>query len=90
MGVPDDDETASRAIEMAFARARAGDLVEVRCLGGSGRTGTMLACMAVLAGVPSEDAVAWVRAAYRTRAVERRSQAAWVHGFATRLRSGHS
>jgi hypothetical protein len=84
MGVPAHDETAALAIESAFARARAGELVEVRCLGGVGRTGTMLACMAVLAGVPADAAVAWVRAAYRARAVERPAQAAWVQRFAER------
>ena len=46
-------------------RARRGELVEIGCLGGSGRTGTVLACMAVLAGVPPAEAVDWVRT--RTR-----------------------
>lgn len=82
MGVPADPSTAAAAIESAFERARAGERVEVRCLGGKGRTGTMLACMAVLAGVPATDAVAWVRGHYATGAVERASQAEWVAWFA--------
>jgi protein-tyrosine phosphatase len=69
-------------IESAFERARRGDLVEVGCLGGIGRTGTVLACMAVLSGVPREDAVAWVRASYDERAVETREQEGWVGWFA--------
>ena len=55
---------------------------EVGCLGGSGRTGTVLACMAVLAGVPPAQAVAWVRASYRPEAVETADQEAWVQWFA--------
>ena len=58
--------------------------MEVGCLGGSGRTGTALACMAVLAGVPAAEAVPWVRAAYRPEAVETAEQEAWVQWFADR------
>ena len=81
-GLPDDDDAAARLITGAFVRARRGELVEVGCLGGSGRTGTVLACMAVLAGVPPADAVSWVRAAYRRGAVETAEQEAWVEWFA--------
>ena len=61
---------------------RAGtERVELACGGGTGRTGTALACLAVLDGVPAADAVAWVRTHYRRRAVEtpaqRRFVAAW-------------
>ena len=66
----------------AFGRGRDGGLVEVGCLGGSGRTGTVLACMAVLAGVPPAEAVAWVRVSYRPEAVETAEQEAWVWSFA--------
>jgi hypothetical protein len=38
--------------------------------------------MAVLAGVPSSDAVEWVRAAYRPEAVETVEQERWVDWFA--------
>ena len=64
-GVPADREAAARSIDAAFGRARGGELVEVGCLGGTGRTGTVLSCMAVLAGVPADDAIAWVRREYR-------------------------
>ena len=82
--MPADDERAAAQIEGAFARARAGERVEIGCLGGRGRTGTVLACMAVLAGVPATEAVAWVRAHYRPEAVENDAQAAWVLWFAHR------
>jgi hypothetical protein len=81
-GLPEDAESAAAKIEAAFDRARRGELVEVGCLGGSGRTGTVLACMAVLAGVPPGDAVAWLRRAYRAEAVETPEQEEWVHWFA--------
>jgi protein-tyrosine phosphatase len=80
-GVPADREAAARSIDAAFGRARGGDLVEVGCLGGIGRTGTVLACMAVLAGVPADDAIAWVRREYRPGAVETPEQEEWVSWF---------
>ena len=55
--------------------------VEVACLGGSGRTGTALACLAVLDGVPAAEAVDFVRSRYRPTAVETRAQKAFVAGF---------
>ena len=81
-GLPVEPEVAAGQITAAFGRARRGELVEVGCLGGSGRTGTVLACMAVLAGVPAPEAVSWVRAAYRREAVETADQEAWVQWFA--------
>jgi hypothetical protein len=81
-GVPTDASHAGVQIRAAFERARAGERVEVGCVGGLGRTGTVLACMAVLAGVPSAEAVAWVRANYDERAVETEEQEAFVERFA--------
>jgi hypothetical protein len=84
LGTPVDDRDATAAIARAFERAHRGVTVEVGCLAGRGRTGTVLACMAVLAGVGVDDAVAWVR--HRLAgAVETSAQQAWVAGFATRV-----
>ena len=80
-GVPDDAAALSRALRDALSRARAGDRVEVGCLGGHGRTGTALACLAVLSGLPPADAVAWVRANYCAKAVETDPQEAFVAAF---------
>jgi protein-tyrosine phosphatase len=80
-GLPRDPEAARAQIRAAFARARAGERVEVGCLGGLGRTGTVLACMATLAGVPAGEAVTWVRANYDVRAVETPEQEEWVREF---------
>jgi hypothetical protein len=64
-GLPADGNRAADQILAAFARARRGDVVEVGCMGGLGRTGTVLACMAVLAGEPAASAVDWVRREYK-------------------------
>jgi hypothetical protein len=68
---------ALAAIEEVHRRA-AGERVEVACGGGVGRTGTALAALAVLAGVPAGEAVAWVRRTYDPRAVETPWQRRWV------------
>jgi hypothetical protein len=81
-GLPPDGARAAAQIRAAFARAKDGEGVEIGCLGGLGRTGTVLACMAVLAGVDPPDAVAWVRENYRSDAVETRDQERWVDWFA--------
>ena len=68
--------------ELTTALSRAGDeRVELACGGGTGRTGTALACLAVLDGVPAGDAVAFVRAHYRPRAVETPAQRRFVSRF---------
>ena len=86
-GLPRDPEAAARQVKSAFARAQFGERVEVGCVGGLGRTGTVLACMAVLAGTPAADAVPWVRSNYDVRAVETEEQEAWVAWFAAQASS---
>jgi len=77
-GVPDDAAGVVAALRSVLDRARKGARVEVGCLGGHGRTGTALACLAVLGGHPRGDAVAWVRAHYCGAAVETAEQEAFV------------
>ncbi|HYN95582.1 MAG TPA: protein phosphatase [Pilimelia sp.] len=55
--------------------------VEVACGGGRGRTGTALACLAVLDGVPADEAVAYVRRHYHRGAVETPWQKRYVARF---------
>ncbi|MCH2170744.1 protein-tyrosine phosphatase family protein [Myxococcota bacterium] len=85
LGLPHDFEQAVDAIQQAYAKARSGVLVEVGCQGGIGRTGVVIACMAVLAGVEDTQAVAWVRSHYVQRAVETPLQEWWVLWFAARV-----
>ena len=77
-GVPGDPQALVLALQALLERARAGQCVEVGCLGGHGRTGTALACLAVLCGHPPDDAVAWVRERYCADAVETEPQRAFV------------
>jgi protein-tyrosine phosphatase len=55
--------------------------VEIACEGGRGRTGTALASIAVLDGVPSVDAVTFVRQHYDQRTVETLWQRRYVRHY---------
>ncbi|PRY34742.1 protein-tyrosine phosphatase family protein [Umezawaea tangerina] len=81
--LPRDRADAVARIRELHDFARAGHRVEVACFGGHGRTGTVLSCLAVLAGVPASDAVAWTRTHYHRRAVETPWQRRWVERFPT-------
>ncbi|MGX2997558.1 protein-tyrosine phosphatase family protein [Streptomyces sp. JNUCC 64] len=81
--LPRDRAAASRTLLEVWERC-AGERVEVACGGGRGRTGTALACLAVLDGVPSGEAVAYVRAHYDRRAVETPWQRRYVRDFPAR------
>lgn len=74
---PSSTPDALAALREALERA-ASERVEVACGGGVGRTGTALAALAVLAGIPAPEAVAWVRERYARRAVETPWQRRWV------------
>jgi hypothetical protein len=80
-GVPDDQGRLIAALRSLLERAQSGERVEVGCLGGHGRTGTALACLAILAGHPRGDAVAWVRVNYCADAVETSEQESFVAEF---------
>jgi len=80
-GVPDDSGPVVSALRSTLALARSGQRVEVGCLGAHGRTGSALACLAILTGVPAAEAVEWVRSAYCSEAVETPEQAAFVAGL---------
>ena len=79
-GLPADVDRLRDALTDAWRRA-ADERVEVACRGGQGRTGTALACLAVLDGLPPDEAVTYVRAGYSAHAVETRGQAAFVARF---------
>jgi hypothetical protein len=80
-GAPPDKLSLFEAIFDTFSKARSGMWVEVGCECGCGRTGTVLACMAVLAGIPVFSAVTWVRTNYDECAVEGKEQEALVVDF---------
>jgi hypothetical protein len=79
--LPRDRIAAITAIRALHARARSGENVEVGCSGGVGRTGTVMACLAILSGTPPRDALAWTRATYHPHAVETPWQRRWITRF---------
>jgi len=76
-GLPADQAAVVAALTQAWKRATA-ERVEIACAGGHGRTGTALACLAILDGVPASQAVAYVREHYDRRAVETPGQRRYV------------
>lgn len=78
--LPGNHLDARDALSEAWRRAQV-ERVEVACGGGRGRTGTALACMAILDGVPAGQAVAYVREHYDARAAETPWQRRYVNRF---------
>jgi hypothetical protein len=81
--LPSDRPQAKDVLGEAWDRALR-ERVEVACGGGRGRTGTALACLAVLDGVPADQAVSFVRRYYDARAVE----TPWQRRYAARFTAG--
>ncbi|MFI6497467.1 protein-tyrosine phosphatase family protein [Nonomuraea typhae] len=79
--LPRDTPGAVRLIRALHGRVAAGELAEVACGGGVGRTGTVLSCLAVISGLSPDDAIAWTRASYHPRAVETPWQRRWIARF---------
>jgi hypothetical protein len=79
--VPGDSSGVVVVLGRLLDKARAGERVELGCLGGHGRTGTALACLVVLTGYPATGAVSWVRTNYCDCAVETADQEAFVLAF---------
>jgi hypothetical protein len=75
--LPADPDQARCVLTEAWRRS-ATERVEVACAGGRGRTGTALACLAILDGVAAAEAVTYVRTHYDRRAVETPGQRRFV------------
>jgi protein-tyrosine phosphatase len=78
-GLPTNRADARDALLEAWERSGE-QRVEIACKGGRGRTGTALACLAVLDGVPPARAVDYVRQHFNPRAVE----TPWQRRYVTR------
>ncbi|MDG4786607.1 protein phosphatase [Micromonospora sp. WMMD1102] len=79
--LPRDSADFRTVLLRAWERA-ADERVEIACGGGKGRTGTALACLAIVDGVPAGQAVAFVREHYARGAVETPWQRRYVARFA--------
>lgn len=80
--VPSDRDHARKAIKGLHHRLLDGQPAEVACGGGVGRTGTVIACLAVLDGLDAGSAVRWAREHHHRRSVETCGQRRWVERFA--------
>ncbi|MDN5919422.1 MAG: protein phosphatase [Pseudonocardia sp.] len=81
--LPSDPAAFAASLRELLDRAGS-ERVEVACGGGAGRTGTAMACLAVLDGVPADQAVGYARSHYSKRAVE----TPWQKRFVKRFRAG--
>ncbi|RKN69972.1 protein phosphatase [Streptomyces klenkii] len=78
--LPSSPAEARTVLGEAWERA-ATERVEIACAGGRGRTGTALACLAILDGVPAARAVQYVRHHYDPHAVETPWQKRYARRF---------
>lgn len=82
-GLPDEAGLRTVLTQMLEAmRAEPDGAYHIGCKAGLGRTGTAMACLAILAGAAEGDPVAWLRAAYNAEAIETTAQEEFVRRFA--------
>ena len=82
-GLPDEAGLRAVLAEMLQAmRATPDGAYHIGCKAGLGRTGTAMACLAIMAGAVEGDPVAWLRAAYNAEAIETPAQEDFVRRFA--------
>ena len=78
MRAPSNTDSAMKMIDWVCNQLQAGKKVHIGCIGGHGRTGTIIAAIvSKLCGL--EDAITWVRKNYCKKAVESREQIEWLH-----------
>ena len=80
--VPEDPGLLRAILQWLLAEIQGGKKVEVGCIGGHGRTGTALACLLVLQGLPAKKAIRRVRDDYCELAIETKSQLELIKSFA--------
>lgn len=83
-GSPPASLAEATAILASVAAGRERGDVAVACMGGVGRTGTVVACALVVAGWSAVDAIGEVRRLRHPTAVETPAQEAFVEDFARR------
>lgn len=80
-GLPSNYVVAFEAMLEVIERAQRGEKVEIGCIGGHGRTGTALACIAVMLGMTAKEAIKHVRTQYCDHTLETDEQewfVSWV------------
>lgn len=83
MGLPKlDRDLVDTALVLAQSLVDKGDVVEVGCVGGHGRTGTFLALVAMRNGVETpEEAITYVREHYCEKAIESDTQEWYIKAW---------
>lgn len=76
--VPKDSKEAHNLIKWLAAQLRKGKTVHLGCIGGHGRTGTILAAL-VTYMTGEKDSITYVRKNYCKKAVESQVQVNWLH-----------
>jgi hypothetical protein len=85
-GLPTDYDVAFEQIVYAYELAKSGKTVEIGCIGGHGRTGTILSCMGVLDGFTAAEAIMRVESFYCKEVVETFEQEWFVKWFEAKAR----
>ena len=90
-GIPKDTAMSLVQIYEAYYRATQGNMVEIGCIGGHGRTGTILAVMQIAASngaVTADEAIKFVRKEYCDHAIESAVQE-WYIAYSAAYWWGH-
>ena len=75
--------TLSAAVVWSLTHIKSGGRLEIGCVGGHGRTGTMLGAILIYMGRTGEEAVNEVRERYCPKAIETKGQENLLHSLAT-------
>lgn len=86
-GCPPGSVTEMDAILMSVSEARTAADAAVACMGGVGRTGTVVACALVAAGWEADAAIARVREVRHPMAVETQAQEQFVRTYSRERRA---
>lgn len=89
MQAPNHLESFIKLVDYIIAELKTGKKIHIGCIGGHGRTGTVLAAV-VAKGLGITDAITWVRERYCVKAVESKSQVEFLaKNFGITPVSGH-
>ena len=81
-------EQLIRAVDWVLAMLEVCETFEVGCIGGHGRTGTLVAAVLVGQGMAADEAIAYVKREYCDKAIETQNQQWLVYEYEERLRPG--
>lgn len=80
-GLPNDERCLVKVLKWLLAQASKGRTVEIGCMGGHGRTGSVLAALLILQGLSSQAATRRVWRRYCENAIESEKQLAFLRAL---------